>query len=247
MPGKRVKSTGINNLPSPDKIGTYRNLVLNVGINDINDQNAKPMDLLINVYEAKCNDIMYVYPKMKIYISLILPTKNQYLNKLANEFNVLLEKMASKYSSMSVIKHGCLVDTFGYLDQSLGRFENRFPSTDIVHLGPEGYKRFVNNIKECIMFKGKRNIIPYKGKRQDKPLTRGPVPRSAQPQPDLQPTPFCFPTLHSSRSSGFSSFPAQSQSLLPTPQSFDGNYHGALLGRSNFASSYQGINDGYQH
>ena len=249
MPGKRVKATGIKNLPSPDKIGTYRNLVLNVGINDLNDQNAKPMDSLISIYEGKCKDIMYVYPKMKIYISLILPTKNQYLNKLANEFNVLLENMASKYSSMSVIKHGCLVDKFGYLDQSLGRFnKNGFPSADIVHLGPGGYKRLVNNIKECIMFKGKKSIIPYSNKRQDKPLIRGPAPRSAQPQPDLQPTPPGFPNLHPSRS-GFSPFPAHPQTLptLPTPRSFDGNYRRAVSGRSNFVSSHPHINDGYQH
>jgi hypothetical protein len=178
------------------------------------------MDQLINEYESKCKNIISIYPKMKVYISLIMPTKSQLLNILANEFNAHLIQMASKYSNISVIKHSSLVDKYGFLDESLGRFEHRRPSNDIVHLGPEGYKKFVNNIKECIMSKKnpRQNIVPYK--QQDKPSIRGPPPRSTQPEPGppgLHPSSFpTLPNLHPSRP-GFGPFATLSQSLPPTP------------------------------
>jgi alkylated DNA repair dioxygenase AlkB len=247
MPGKRVKASRIRHIPTPDKIGPYRNVVLSVGINDINDMNSKPMSELMKLYESKCKDILSVYPKVRIHVSLILPTKDLYLNTLANEFNGLLITMASKYDNISVIKHHCLVDGFGYLDETLGRYElngrpcydttRGHPSDDVVHLGPLGYERYMCNIRDCIITKRKKQDnkrVPYY--QPDRSSTRRPVPRSTQPQsqsdrrpasrstqsqPDLRfHSSHPFPSLgnpHPSRS-GFSPSPFPTQpSTRPLP------------------------------
>jgi alkylated DNA repair dioxygenase AlkB len=255
LPGKRMKSSRIKNIPTPDKMGPYRNLVLHVGINDISDSNCKPFPELAEEYEEKCKDVMYVYPNMNIFVSLIMPTKNTYLNCRANEFNYYLIQMVAKYpKSMSLIKHGSLVDDQGFLNASYGRFKNGHPSVDVVHLGDEGYRVFVKNMRDSVISRRKRvrstNIVPYKddGIRS---LSQRPVPRSPQPprpQPDLQPNPFSI--LHPSRSSGFLPFPAhaqQSQSPFPTPGSFNGDYHAAALGKTNYALPYPGSDDRHHY
>jgi alkylated DNA repair dioxygenase AlkB len=256
LPGKRVKAARIGNLPTPDKVGPYRNVVFSTGINDLNNTNGKPMSELVQLYESKCRDLITIYPKVKVYISLILPTKDAFLNKLANEFNVYLTNMANKYNNISVIRHDCLVNTYGFLDEYFGRYEinghpcsdikKGYPSNDTVHLGPEGYRLLMSNIKDSVITKRRKQDtkrVPYHN--PDRSSTRQPEPRS---QPDLCPTP--FPNLHSSRS-GYAPFPThpgpQPPAPLPTPGSFNGDYHAAALGKTNYALPYPGSDDRHHY
>ena len=256
LPGKRIKSSRIKNIPPPDKLGPYRNLVLHVGVNDLSDPNCKPLEELGEEYETRCKNIMEIYPKMLVFISLILPTKDTYLNGRANEFNRYLTNMASKYQNMSLINHMYLVDSQGFLDPTYGRYEHGRPSNDTVHLGSAGYRIFVNNMRDTVITKRKRvpsrNVVPYKDRTR--PSTQRPAPRSPRPhaQSDLYPAPpSTFPALHSSRS-GFAPFPphcgplSRPLALLPSPGSFNGDYSSAL-GRRNYVLPYHSANDRHHY
>ena len=155
---------------------------------------------------------------------------------------------------MSVIRHKCLVDRSGFLDQSLGRFEAGRPSDDIVHLGPEGYKRLVSNIKDCVISKRKNsvNIVPYK---RSGPLSRPPVPRVTLPYPARTPWPYP-PYPHPLGQLGFPPLPKPAAmpstatrscpSFPPAPRSFTGNYHRALI-RPNYDLANPSIYGGCQY
>ena len=198
---------------------------------------------------------------MKIFISLIMPTKDTYLNSRANEFNKYLIQMADKYSNMFVISHDCLVDSHGFLARSFGRFQYGLPSDDdIVHLGPECYRRFVNNTKDCIISKRRKNasinIVPYK---RVKPLISPPASRTTPPYPVRTPWPpppypnpfgrLGFPPLPRPAvmpSAALHGRPSPTPFPPPPRRSFSGDYRDALI-RPNYHLANPSINDGYQY
>ena len=91
---------------------------------------------------------MKVYPKTKVSISLLLPTKISYLNFRVNQLNNGIKRLAANSRNINVIEHSNLVDQFGFLNPVLGRHKRGLPNPDDhVHLGPNGIKRFVLNIK----------------------------------------------------------------------------------------------------
>ena len=95
-----------------------------------------------------------MYPKTKIHISLLLPTKDTSLNFKVNQLNKGLKTLASNHRNLVVIEHHNLLDQFGFLNPILGRYKRGIPNpNDHVHLGPNGIKRFVNSVKSMILHK----------------------------------------------------------------------------------------------
>ena len=88
LPGTRHKAPKIKNIPNPHEIGPTRNILLNVGINDLLEDNPKSAKYLTNQLESKVKAILAVYPKVQIFISLLLPTKDPNLNFKVNELNM---------------------------------------------------------------------------------------------------------------------------------------------------------------
>ena len=154
LPGTRHKASQIKDIPDPFTIGPCRNIVLNVGINDIQQNMPKSTDCLVNELDSKIKPIMTVYPKTKIFISLLLPTKNAQLNFNVNKLNTGFKNLAEKYRNVSIIEHHNLVDQFGYLNPLLGRYRRGIPNPDDhIHLGPKGIKNFVRNLKSAVLRK----------------------------------------------------------------------------------------------
>ena len=101
-----------------------RNIVIHTGINDINCDNRKPKRVLIKLLEKKCLDIQTVYPKSRIFISLLLPTKLPHLNRSVKEFNDMILEMVHKNKRLNIIdKFALLSDSNGCLDDNYGRFD----------------------------------------------------------------------------------------------------------------------------
>ena len=89
---------------------------------------------------------------MRIFLSLLLPTKDLHLNFKVNELNKCLKQLAANHSNVDIIEHYNLGDLNGFINPSLGRFKKGLPNTnDLIHLGNNGIKRFVLNIKNNIM------------------------------------------------------------------------------------------------
>ena len=181
LPGFRHKASKITNIPDPFTIGPCRNVVLNVGLNDLQEDNPKSPENLANQYDSKIRSILNVYPKTKIHISLLLPTKSTCLNFKVNEFNKALKKLASNHRNLTVIEHHNLVDQFGFLNPILGRYKRGLPNpNDHIHLGPNGIKRFVNNIKSMILRKRLPPITVEGNVRRTQPSL---YPRATQLSP----------------------------------------------------------------
>ena len=156
VPGKRVKAARIQDIPPPKEIGPHRNLVIHTGINDLTNENRPPNRVLVARLRAKCRDIQTVYPNMRVYISLLLPTKSRFVNNRVTELNNLILDMAFGQKNMFVIDNSILGDEGGCMPSKYGRFRNSTPNVnDIVHLGREGIKVFCVNIKNSIMSRGR--------------------------------------------------------------------------------------------
>ena len=154
MPGARIKSSKIKNIPDPQTVGPCRNILINVGINDVQGDNPKSAEYLAAQYKTKIEAFLDVYPKVRIFISLLLPTKDSSLNFRVNELNACLKKLAANCGNVSIIEHHNLLDNNGFLNPVLGRYKRGLPSLDDhIHLGINGLKRFVNNIKSRILYK----------------------------------------------------------------------------------------------
>ena len=152
-PGKRMKASKIENIPPPHEIGPYRNIVLHTGINNISDENSRRSNrTLITHLAKKCDDIHACYPKSKIHVSLLLPTKSSYVNSRIAELNNLILDMTYSKENTFILDNSNLGTDRGILPDKYGRFlyNGRPNSNDIVHLGREGLKVFCRNIKKCV-------------------------------------------------------------------------------------------------
>ena len=156
LPGKRVKAGHIDEIPEPKDIGPYRNIILHTGINNIsNSQNRKSDTYLIHTLEQKCKDIMSTYPKARIHVSLLLPTKSKNLNQRVKSFNDSILDMSYIHKNISIIDNAlfgdCLTDEFGRWDSVAGKPN----SQDILHLGKKGIRVLAKNIKSSVINRGK--------------------------------------------------------------------------------------------
>ena len=196
MPGSLIKASKIANIPDAFEIGPCRNIVIHVGINDVQVTNPKSPTFLSKLLDDKIQSILSVYPKMRIFLSLLLPTKDSNLNFKVNELNKCLKQLAANHNNVDIIEHYNLVDQNGFLNPSLGRFKKGLPNTnDLIHLGNNGIKRFVLNIKNKIMHKtsSQARTQPSFTRANQSPLPTSTVPwqhwSSPHPQTDSSSSP----------------------------------------------------------
>ena len=156
MPGKTINVGHIESLPNATDIGPYRNIIIHTGINNIaNSQQRKSDNNLVNILESKCNEIMSVYPKTKIHISTLLPTRSDTLNYRIKQFNDKLLDMTYRLKNVNVIDNSMfgnlLTDEHGRWDINADKPLRR----DILHLGKKGLRLLAKNFKSCVINKGK--------------------------------------------------------------------------------------------
>ena len=165
MPGRGEKILFIEDIPSPEKIGPYKNIVIHTGINNVKSSNRRSNSSLINELDAKCRAILEIYPKSKIYLSLLLPTKLERLNVRVKEFNDLLLDMSVSERRIYVVDTGPLLsDCRGLLRDEFGRFKfNRPNVAEHIHLGKKGIRLFGYCIKQAIVGNSTRSQGRFNG------------------------------------------------------------------------------------
>ena len=97
MPGKHVEAFHIEDIPDTLTIGPYRNFVIHTGVNNIKRRDRRSNCSLANEMEKKCKNILEVYPRSRIYLSLLLPTKLDTLNYRIKELNSMLIELSHCY------------------------------------------------------------------------------------------------------------------------------------------------------
>ena len=151
VPGKRVLVGHVEALPDATEIGPYRNIVIHTGINSINSRSHPRSEAyLLHVLESKCRDIRETYPKAKIHLSMLLPTRLNSLNRKVESFNQGILDLSYQQRNIFIIDNSI----FGrQLTDEHGRWDiaaNRPLTSDIVHLGKSGIRKFAANIKESV-------------------------------------------------------------------------------------------------
>ena len=161
MPGKRLEALHIEDIPDPAKIGPYRNVVIHTGVNNIKNRNSRSIQELGNILEDKCKSITNMYPKCRIKLSLLLPTKLDSINYRVKELNNVFRDISHSNKNISVVDHpfnqlcdsnGCLKDEYGRFDKESGTPLSR----DALHLGKKGLRLLAVSIKSSVMKKYKR-------------------------------------------------------------------------------------------
>ena len=158
MPGKRIRAAKIQDIPTAQEIGPYRNIIIHTGINNLTDDlNRASNGSLIRQLKAKCGGIHDLYPKAKIFISLLLPTKSRMVNSRVSQLNGLILDMVFGQKNLFIIDNSIISDGHGCLPPKYGRFigNNTPNANDIVHLGREGIKLFCMNLKKVVMNRGR--------------------------------------------------------------------------------------------
>ena len=159
MPGKRIKAGHIDELPPASKVGPYRNIVIHTGINNINNNRYRQSNQsLIGNLESKIHSYSQMYPKSKIFVSLLLPSRLRTLNRRITDFNNLLLDMTCRIDRVSIIENGIFGDI---LTNDHGRWKssgsesNEFEPNlnDVLHLGKKGIRLFAISIKDSIIKK----------------------------------------------------------------------------------------------
>ena len=174
LPGKRLEAFCIEDIPNPVEIGPYRNIVLHVGVNNIKRRDRRSNTSLANELDNKCKEILELYPRSRIYLSLLLPTKLESLNYRAKELNNMLIEISHSNRNVFIIEHlrSLLCNSSGFLKPGMGRFDkgkNVPLDSDSLHLGIRGIRILAKTIKEAIL---PRNRGMHKYQVQGTPGTK---------------------------------------------------------------------------
>ena len=151
IPGKRIKVGHLEELPDAASIGPYRNIIIHTGINSISSKKyPRSNHYLVHHLEVKCKEYIAAYPKSRVHISMVLPTRIPMLNYRVREFNNFLLDMTHGVRNLSLIDNSMFGDT---LDDSHGRYdsEKKQPMrTDVVHLGKTGIRLLASGFKTAV-------------------------------------------------------------------------------------------------
>ena len=156
VPGERIKASTIENIPPPHEIGPYRNIIIHTGINNINRNHPRPVISLEEQLEAKCIAIHEMFPKTRIYISPLLPTRKYHLNVKVSQFNESLVSIAKRHHNIYLMDNSIFLDSQTYLLKHI--YASDKGPDDIVHLGARGIRLFASSIKSYAL--GRNPLYP---------------------------------------------------------------------------------------
>ena len=148
-PGKVVYTPTVDDIdPVCCNAGSYRNVMIHVGINDLKtithpSQIIAVTDKLI----SKCRTIISMNPAVKLYVSPVLPTRDMGMNKKAMFMNRRIQACISEtFLNINILDYTDFVDERGLLRYNLcSNFNN-----DPIHLGGRGIAKMVTVIKRNI-------------------------------------------------------------------------------------------------
>ena len=105
VPGERIQASRISDIPAPDNIAPYRNIIIHTGVNDVNRSNPKPAEELGNELKQKVVAINRAYPRTKIFLSPALPTRSYELNNKIVKFNEQIVSLSETHHNIRLINN----------------------------------------------------------------------------------------------------------------------------------------------
>ena len=160
VPGERIQAGRIKDIPVPEKLAPYRNIIIHTGVNDVNRFNSKPANQLGSELQQKVVAILKTYPRTKIFLSPALPTRSYELNNKVSDYNEQIVSLTKTHHNIILIDNEIFLDSNTYLlkeEYSSKRYN------DLVHLGGMGVRSFAMSLKSYVMGKNQhiRNSMNY--------------------------------------------------------------------------------------
>ena len=125
--GKRVKAFAIDQINPHDASG-YRNIVIQVGINNSNNKLFVSIEIAFDDWLKKIIDIKHLYPCSNIIVAPILPTQIRALNDRAKAFNNMLFSCRIRNPFWQTLGFNSFLDDDDLLDSNFTRlFDNVVP------------------------------------------------------------------------------------------------------------------------
>ena len=157
MPGKQVSMFLVDKLDAVQSLG-YNNIVIHCGINSIKGDDCLTEDDVRSIYakfKGKVGDVVNLNKRSRVFISTLLPTKLDILNKKVRIFNHLLNvDLVRSFSNVFIIDNTfTFSDGLGKLSRSISRDTNRNGDPDNLHLNENGLRLLSRNIKRAIFFR----------------------------------------------------------------------------------------------
>ena len=163
IPGESIFTPKIFDIPGPEALLPYRNIIINVGINDLTTSAPLPPSALVNQLELKCHALHQVYPDTKILLVAVLPTRSERVNSWVKEYNHHLRVLSTKHVNLTFL------DTHDkFCESPNGPLAEQYASkrnSDIKHLNGYGILTLKNFFKESVMSSRKRprndRVVPW--------------------------------------------------------------------------------------
>ena len=159
MPGKRVAAFTVDQLDPLQCIG-FNNIVVHCGLNSIRGEDVTTEDQIREVYvdfKTKVSDIVSINKRARVYISTLLPTKCDNINKKVKFFNSLIaDDLPKSFTDIRVINHySRLSNVAGLLTPGLSQEFNSRGEPDLLHLNAAGLRLLSFSIKNSLFSKKK--------------------------------------------------------------------------------------------
>ena len=144
MPGRRELTYHIRDI-KPELCVGYQNIIVHVGINDLNeytvgretsDPSPDEVESHFSLFSSKLNEIQQLCPYARLIVSPVLPTKLEHINERALMFNKMLFDYSQNHAGIIVLNFN------SFLDRKTRVLGNQFTSyknpRHPIHLGRMG-------------------------------------------------------------------------------------------------------------
>ena len=122
-------------------------MVIHTGLNDLRDRYA-PLNpsQVVHIMEARCSAIHKLHPRMRIFISPLLPSRDEQLNKLIRETNAYIYLLSRKHHNLFMTDNSSFANSGGFLIDSLASRK----ANDTVHLNLSGIIKLGMSFKSYV-------------------------------------------------------------------------------------------------
>ena len=158
-PGKVEFAAKVNDIkPATCNSASYRNILVQVGVNDLKSMNTvTDVNKISERLMEKCNQIVRLNPKCKLYICPVLPTRDYIMNRKIMHMNRYIEMHSKNSFNVTLLDCNDFVDNQGLL-----RWGFCSKPGDPIHINNTGVSKIVRILKGHIHYK-----VPYRTQRAD--------------------------------------------------------------------------------
>ena len=156
MPGMRIKMNTLLDIPHPNVLLSYANIIIHVGVNDLRNDRVDPRNLIGRLKEI-CTHLCQRKKSLNIVLSGALPSRNIYLNQQIHEYNYMLYQLSNSMDNVTFLNNNFFSGRNSIL---LARYASN-NINDMVHINGSGTAALAMAMRDKVLSVSKRNRMLY--------------------------------------------------------------------------------------